>query len=249
MGSGPRAGIGEIFLPELQKGSSIMPGKVNPVPARGRPPGGRPGHRQRPRHHHRQHAGPVRAQRPHPADRPQPAAVDPPAGRRRRWRLPRSAWMGSRSTRRRKTPRKGDLRDGDGARWRDRLRRRQPRSSRRRQRPESQLGDGALKASIDATLLRRDNFNLRKIAAATGWRRERRRGEQPRRHAIVQGRLVSHKGHRNDLVPAEKAVNAVRDGLRLSGDLSVGKANDGVAREREVLIALAVASNADGIEW
>jgi fumarate hydratase class II len=31
MGSGPRSGIGEIFLPELQKGSSIMPGKVNPV--------------------------------------------------------------------------------------------------------------------------------------------------------------------------------------------------------------------------
>jgi fumarate hydratase class II len=31
MGSGPRAGISEIFLPELQKGSSIMPGKVNPV--------------------------------------------------------------------------------------------------------------------------------------------------------------------------------------------------------------------------
>src|SRR5271170_1623138 len=31
MGSGPRAGIGELILPELQKGSSIMPGKVNPV--------------------------------------------------------------------------------------------------------------------------------------------------------------------------------------------------------------------------
>jgi len=31
MGSGPRCGVGEIFLPELQKGSSIMPGKVNPV--------------------------------------------------------------------------------------------------------------------------------------------------------------------------------------------------------------------------
>jgi fumarate hydratase class II len=31
MGSGPRAGIAEIYLPELQKGSSIMPGKVNPV--------------------------------------------------------------------------------------------------------------------------------------------------------------------------------------------------------------------------
>ncbi len=31
LGSGPRCGLGEIFLPELQKGSSIMPGKVNPV--------------------------------------------------------------------------------------------------------------------------------------------------------------------------------------------------------------------------
>jgi fumarate hydratase class II len=31
LGSGPRAGLREIFLPELQKGSSIMPGKVNPV--------------------------------------------------------------------------------------------------------------------------------------------------------------------------------------------------------------------------
>src|SRR4051812_30727379 len=31
MGSGPRAGLIKIFLPELQKGSSIMPGKVNPV--------------------------------------------------------------------------------------------------------------------------------------------------------------------------------------------------------------------------
>jgi fumarate hydratase class II len=31
MGSGPRAGFAELRLPELQKGSSIMPGKVNPV--------------------------------------------------------------------------------------------------------------------------------------------------------------------------------------------------------------------------
>ena len=31
LGSGPRAGLAEIMLPELQKGSSIMPGKVNPV--------------------------------------------------------------------------------------------------------------------------------------------------------------------------------------------------------------------------
>jgi fumarate hydratase class II len=31
MGSGPRAGLGELTLPEVQPGSSIMPGKVNPV--------------------------------------------------------------------------------------------------------------------------------------------------------------------------------------------------------------------------
>jgi fumarate hydratase class II len=31
LGSGPRCGLGEILLPSLQPGSSIMPGKVNPV--------------------------------------------------------------------------------------------------------------------------------------------------------------------------------------------------------------------------
>jgi len=31
MGSGPRAGLGELVIPDLQPGSSIMPGKVNPV--------------------------------------------------------------------------------------------------------------------------------------------------------------------------------------------------------------------------
>ena len=31
LGSGPRAGLGELALPEVQPGSSIMPGKVNPV--------------------------------------------------------------------------------------------------------------------------------------------------------------------------------------------------------------------------
>jgi fumarate hydratase class II len=31
MGSGPRAGLAEVHLPDLQPGSSIMPGKVNPV--------------------------------------------------------------------------------------------------------------------------------------------------------------------------------------------------------------------------
>ena len=31
LASGPRCGLGEIHLPELQPGSSIMPGKINPV--------------------------------------------------------------------------------------------------------------------------------------------------------------------------------------------------------------------------
>ena len=31
LGSGPTAGIGELHIPDLQPGSSIMPGKVNPV--------------------------------------------------------------------------------------------------------------------------------------------------------------------------------------------------------------------------
>ena len=48
LGSGPRAGLAEIFLPELQKGSSIMPGKVNPVIPGGRDAGCGAGDRQRP---------------------------------------------------------------------------------------------------------------------------------------------------------------------------------------------------------
>ncbi|HEY4558586.1 MAG TPA: lyase family protein, partial [Enteractinococcus sp.] len=31
MGSGPNTGLGELYIPDLQPGSSIMPGKVNPV--------------------------------------------------------------------------------------------------------------------------------------------------------------------------------------------------------------------------
>src|SRR5690606_11560702 len=33
LGSGPRAGLGELILPENEPGSSIMPGKVNPTQA------------------------------------------------------------------------------------------------------------------------------------------------------------------------------------------------------------------------
>ena len=47
MGSGPRAGLGEIRLPDLQPGSSIMPGKVNPVLPEATLDGVRAGHRQR----------------------------------------------------------------------------------------------------------------------------------------------------------------------------------------------------------
>ena len=80
MGSGPRAGIGELLLPELQKGSSIMPGKVNPVIPEvvlqvsaqviGNDAAITIGGLR----------GQLRAQRARAADRAQPARVDPPAG-------------------------------------------------------------------------------------------------------------------------------------------------------------------------
>ena len=47
LSSGPRAGFGEVHLPELQAGSSIMPGKVNPVADRGGHTGGVPDHGER----------------------------------------------------------------------------------------------------------------------------------------------------------------------------------------------------------
>ena len=81
MGSGPRAGLRELRLPDLQPGSSIMPGKVNPVRARGGAAGLRPGHRQRRHHRLRRLAGRLRAERDAAGDRPQPAGVDPVAGR------------------------------------------------------------------------------------------------------------------------------------------------------------------------
>ena len=79
MSSGPRTGLGEIALPELQPGSSIMPGKVNPVIPEvvvqvaaqvigndaAIAVGG--------------HAGQLRAQHDDADDRPQPAGVDRPA--------------------------------------------------------------------------------------------------------------------------------------------------------------------------
>ena len=75
MGSGPRAGIGELLLPELQKGSSHHARQGQPGDPRGRPAGLRADHRQRHGDHDRRHAGPVRAQRAHPPDRPRPARI------------------------------------------------------------------------------------------------------------------------------------------------------------------------------
>ena len=70
-----------------------------PGDPRGRAAGLRAGDRQRHRDHGRRPAGPVRAQRAHPADRAQPAAVDPPALDGRRRASPRSASTASRPTR------------------------------------------------------------------------------------------------------------------------------------------------------
>ena len=82
MGSGPRTGLAEIRLPDLQPGSSIMPGKVNPVIPEAVSPGRGPGDRQRRGRRLRRRGRQLRAQRDAAGDRPQPARVDPPAGRR-----------------------------------------------------------------------------------------------------------------------------------------------------------------------
>ena len=165
MGSGPRAGIGEMFLPELQKGSSIMPGKVNPVLPGGRAPGQRPGDRQRHGDHDRRPPGPVRAQRADPADRAQPAPVDPPAvhlepavrGEVRRG--DRGQPRGLRALRR------GDARRRHRAQPVHRLRPgRGDRQGRRRQRPtlrEVAREHGVDEATLDKAL------DLRKIAAGS----------------------------------------------------------------------------------
>ena len=128
MGSGPRAGLAEIRLPEFQKGSSIMPGKVNPVILRGHDPGRRPGDRQRRRDHARRLAGPVRAQRPGAADRPQPPRLDQAA----RLDLPPAR----REVRERDRGERGDARRATPSR-RCRSRRPSPRTSATTRRPRS----------------------------------------------------------------------------------------------------------------
>ncbi len=98
MGSGPRAGLAEIRLPELQKGSSIMPGKVNPVIPEVVDAGLGAGDRQRRGDHGRRAPGPLRAERLHPADRAEPPRLDPPALRAPPGSSPSAASTGSRRT-------------------------------------------------------------------------------------------------------------------------------------------------------
>ena len=57
LASGPRCGLGELRLPALQPGSSIMPGKVNPVICEVGDAGGGAGDRQRRGDRARRHAG------------------------------------------------------------------------------------------------------------------------------------------------------------------------------------------------
>ena len=75
-------GSAEIHLPDLQPGSSIMPGKVNPVLPEATLMVVRAGHRQRRRDRLRRRVGQLRAQRDAAGDRPQPARVDPAARQR-----------------------------------------------------------------------------------------------------------------------------------------------------------------------
>ena len=113
MGSGPRAGLAELRLPELQKGSSIMPGKVNPVipevviQVAAQVIGNDTGD------HRGRQPGPVRAERAGAADRPQPARLDQAA--ELRLAPPRSEVRrrdrGQRGDDR--APRRGDAGDGN----------------------------------------------------------------------------------------------------------------------------------------
>ena len=76
LGSGPRAGLGELVLPENEPGSSIMPGKVNPTQSEAMTMVCGAGPRQRHRDQDRRLAGQLRAERLQARDDPQPAALD-----------------------------------------------------------------------------------------------------------------------------------------------------------------------------
>ena len=167
MGSGPRAGLAEIFLPELQKGSSIMPGKVNPVipevvlQVAAQVIGNDTAITDR------RHAGQLRAERAHPAARPQPAALDPPAHHHVApvRRQVRRGHRGRTCERLRgATPRATC--DGDRPQPATSATTRAPRSSRRRPPRAAPLREVAREHGVDEEVLA-DALDLRKIAAGS----------------------------------------------------------------------------------
>ena len=85
-------------LPDLQPGSSIMPGKVNPVICEAVRQVVRAGDRQRRGRRLRRGGGQLRAERDAAGDGPQRAGVDPAAGQRRRGCSPTAASTASRPT-------------------------------------------------------------------------------------------------------------------------------------------------------
>ena len=84
MGSGRAPGCARSTSPTCSPGSSIMPGKVNPVIPEAVSHGVRPGHRQRRRDRVRRRGRQLRAERHAADDGAQPARVDPAAGQRHR---------------------------------------------------------------------------------------------------------------------------------------------------------------------
>ena len=83
LSSGPRTGLAELHLPDLQPGSSIMPGKVNPVICEATMMVAAQVHRQRRLRRVLGHAGQPAAQRDDAGDGAQRAGVGPAAGQRR----------------------------------------------------------------------------------------------------------------------------------------------------------------------
>ena len=160
MGSGPRAGLAEIFLPELQKARrSCRQGQ--PGDPRGRDAGRGAGDRQRHCDHRRRPARPLRAKRLRAAPGAESPAVDRPARqrvaaarrevRRRDRGQPRAmrAVRGAHALGRNRAQsvhrlRQGDRDRQDGSRDRSLAARGRPRSRRGGQRPTRRLSDHAM---------------------------------------------------------------------------------------------------------
>ena len=192
----------------------------------------------------RRHAGPVRAQRPHPAHRAQPAAVDPPAldrvGRlRREVRRRHRGQQGGRQAlgrvdARRRPPRSTSTSATTRAR----------RSSRRPSESGRPLRDVALEEGVDAELYDRV-IDLRKIAAGQSTRRTarapaRRAATEPRGASRLSAPATRRAPHRGDrrlrlAVVGEQALLVDPAHEVDVGHLAADRAAGERRREREVL--------------